>query len=397
MSMPQAVRHINAMRALETIFRKGPMSRASLARALNLTRSTASSIVAELIQSELLVEDTNSEDRGDAARTGRPGTLVRLKADRSTFVGADIEVGQITTVAVDLEAHVISTNQQPFPFETSSADDVTRLLLTAVDRLIRRLSASRRVEGICVTVPGIVDAAGTVVRLPIMGWRDVPLLPRLRAAFPDVGSILVENDANAFAMAEHYLSQRDAPSQAIHIFLDAGVGGAFMIGQQLQRGSHGYAGEIGHIPLGGRGFFESSPLPGSAKSYLGREAILARHRFYGGVAETFDDYLRCLDADTAASQTTLHDWATHFGRMLAALTALFDPVEIIVGGPVSALFDTAQRDVEDCLRGHLMPGQPAPHLRRSSLGVTGPALGGAFILHRHVMTVNQELVYGFAR
>jgi predicted NBD/HSP70 family sugar kinase len=72
---------------------------------------------------------------------------------------------------------------------------------------------------------------------------------------------------------------------------------------------------------------------------------------------------------------------------------LFDPAEIIVGGPVSVLLDQGQGLLEGSLQKHLMPGQPAPPLRRSKLGPNAAALGGAFILHRQVMTVNEALVY----
>ena len=98
MSMPQAVRHINETRALEALFRGGPMSRAELARRLGLTRSTASSIVADLVGAGLVAEDTNEpQDRG--SRTGRPGQFAP-NTHHAVFIGADIGVGHETVIAV---------------------------------------------------------------------------------------------------------------------------------------------------------------------------------------------------------------------------------------------------------------------------------------------------------
>jgi predicted NBD/HSP70 family sugar kinase len=393
LTMPQAVRHINAMRTLETLFRAGPMSRASIARQLNLTRSTASSIVADLSKTGLLVECDQPSDDDQTRRTGRPGTIVRLNARHSVFIGADIGVGRIIVVAIDLEAQVVAKRYEAFSFEESSPLDIIQHLTRMVVDVVDQLSSRYIVRGLCVVAPGIVNSKGTVVRVPIMKWRDVPVLRQLKASFPELPLIIAENDANAFAMAEHYLPGSEIPPNAIHIFMDAGVGGALMVGGRLQRGFHGHAGEIGYIAIDKRGFSDTSSPPGSLESFIGRNAILTRHRFHGGKADTFKEFVELLEQKTNATTATIADWAYHFGRGLATLTALVDPRDIIVGGPISILLHWARGSLEASLQAHLMPGQPAPRIIRSKLDLEGPALGGAYLLHKNVMTVNESFTY----
>ncbi|WP_061931840.1 ROK family transcriptional regulator [Aureimonas sp. AU22] len=395
MSMPQAVRHINAMRALETIFRAGPMSRASLARALGLTRSTVGNIVSELVAEGWLAESPPSHEAERSARTGRPGTLVRLRAGHATFLGADIAVGRITIVAIDLEARIVASLAEDIRPVEETPERTTARVVALIRDILARLPEGRRPRGVCVTVPGAVDDAGNVLHLPLLSWRDVPLKAWLRDALPAAEAILVENDANAFAMAERYPAPiASASSLSIHILMDAGLGGAIVVDGRLQRGEHGFAGEFGHIPLGDRGFTDTVGLPGSLESFVGREAVLARHRFHGGNAATLDELVARVKMGEAAARATLEDWAGAFGRALATLAAIFDPGEIVVGGSVAVLFDLAREPVDRAMRSQLMPGRPAPHLKRSQLGPDGVAYGAATLLHRDAMAVRDDLVFG---
>lgn len=400
MSMPRAVRHINEIRALDAVFTLGPMSRATLARELGLTRSTAGAIVAGLVDEGLMVE--GESDPGPAtvpasasvpARTGRPGTLVRLRPDHALFVGTDIGVGRISTVVIDLEARKIAEEHEAFALDEAPGRVVERAFAQAA-AILRALGARQSVRGIAVTVPGIVDKEGVVVRVPILGWSNVPVLPRLRETFPEVAHLAVENDANAFAMAELYRGGGgEAVRDAAYVFMDAGIGGAVVADGVLLRGHHGYAGEFGHLPLGGAGFSCAGVIPGSLEAYVGRGALLERHRFHGGSADTLEAMLARLAAGEPAALRTARDWCAELGRALAGLTALLDPQRIVLGGPVAAVSAYGPQVIAEALAAHVMPGQPVPQVRLSALGLDGAAIGGASILHRAMLSVDRALVY----
>src|ERR1700712_3197750 len=101
MSMPRAVRHINEVRILDSLYRHGVMTRADLARELGLMRSTVGNLVARMAEQGLILENAVSGST-PAGRTGRPGQDVQLNPAHSTFIGVDIGVGQMSVVAVDL-------------------------------------------------------------------------------------------------------------------------------------------------------------------------------------------------------------------------------------------------------------------------------------------------------
>jgi len=330
MSMPRAVRHMNEIRVLETVFRHGKISRAGIARTLGLTRSTASSLVSGLVAEGLIIEDEmeNSHD----IRTGRPGTLVRLNAGYAVFIGADIGVGRISIIAIDFEAHIVADIHEKFAPSYQNPSTVIDLLTRCIRMMIQRLSDRYHVRGICLTVPGIVDHGGLVVRAPILGWANVPLLRMVAAAIPDIPLLSAENDANAFAMAELYAAGTDAPKSALYLLIDAGVGGAIVNSGELLRGHNGYAGELGHIILGDEGFVDLSTVKGCLESFIGREAVLARFGHYGGMANEFDDVLAAAQRSEQAATATLIDWAFYLGRALASLTSIFNPEKLCWAG-----------------------------------------------------------------
>jgi predicted NBD/HSP70 family sugar kinase len=147
------------------------------------------------------------------------------------------------------------------------------------------------------------------------------------------------------------------------------------------------------MPVGEEGFLPGAALPGSLESFVGREAILQRYRREGGVPD-LPSLLRALERGEGAALATLAAWSHYLGRGLASITALLDPCEIILAGPVSALFVRGEATVRQALARHLLPGQPLPRLSASQLGPDGAALGSARLLQHRLLAVDEDFVLG---
>lgn len=391
MSMPSAVRHINEVRVLDVVFRQGRVSRANIAKELGLTRSTASSIVAGLAEEGLLTEDNSEDDK--SAGTGRPGTFVRLNASYGLFIGADIGVGRLNVTALDMEASVVAQSQSTFDMSDAAPEIIIQQLVKSVQAMTKDLAARYTIRGLCLTAPGVIDRNGTILRAPILGWRQEPILEKLQSLLPAIPLLAAENDANAFAIAEMYQSKEESVDTEIYIYLDAGVGGAIVTSGHLLHGQDGYAGELGHIILGDEGFVELATIPGSFESFIGRDAVLARYRFHGGSAVDVDEFANAARRKERAALSTLKDWSFYLGRGIATLTSIFNPTRIVLGGPVAMLYDFCREQVVQNVRQNLLDDHPIPEIRLSGLGLEGPAIGGASMLHRRVLSVDESLVY----
>jgi len=394
MSMPRAVRHINEVRILDSLYRSGTSTRADLARELGLMRSTVGNLVAGLIEQGLAFE---SEVSGSTpgGRSGRPGQLIQLNPAHSAFIGADIGVGHLSVVAVDLLGRPFKSRSMAFVPARREVDETVAALATLVRSTLKQLPVEQAVRGICVTVPGIVDREGVALLTPILGWTSVPIQQLLAARLKWGGVMASENDANAFAAAELYgTSARAGNNDALYVYLDAGVGGGLVSQGKLLRGRSGYAGEIGHIHLGEHGFDPATPLQGSFESYVGRNAVLARFRHHGGIGEALEDFVAALAAHAPAALRTISEWAWWMGRGLASLISVLNPERIVLGGPVAALFTSARQEVVDSIRKHLVLPFVLPAIELSSLGPDACAIGGAMILHHRLLEIDERLVYG---
>jgi predicted NBD/HSP70 family sugar kinase len=393
MSMPRAVRHINEIRLLDRLYRQGNATRADLSRELDLMRSTVGNLVAGLVAQGLLSEGETVDPAG-GGRAGRPGQLVGLHARHQAFLGADIGVGHLSVVAVDLLGDVVHTRTVTCTPVFGDVDSTLDLLAAMVREALAALPAEQTVQGICVTVPGLVDRAGVVLRAPVLGWSTVPVQQMLADRLGWTGLITSENDANAFAAAELHGRAPQASADALFVYLDAGVGGGMTSQGKLVRGHRGYAGEIGHIHLGEHGFDPHTAVQGSFESYVARHAVLTRFAEHGGHGAQWQDFLAALDAQTPAALHTLTEWGWWMGRGLAALISVLDPGRVVLGGPVAALFTRAEQEVIASVRQHLVPPVHLPVLAVSGLGVDACALGGAMLLHHAHLSIDQRLVFG---
>ncbi len=390
MSMPKAVRHINEVRAVRELFRAGPLSRAELARRLALTRSTVGNIVSALIDSGTVVATDGIE--ANEGRTGRPGLLIELRNEHAFFIGAEIGVEGLGVVALNLRAKPVWRSKVAYGSNSPAA--VLDLLRDALSEFRREHSDGARIEGVCITVPGPLHLNGTVLSAPILGWSDVDLDAALEDRLDDVGSVIIENDANAFATAETYLGERDPEETALFVLLDAGVGGGLISQGRLVRGAHGYAGEIGHIPVGEQGFAASSVVPGSLESYVGKAAVLNRFRHHGGNAETLDDFIAGLAAGDPDARATLAEWSRWLSRGLAMLVTVFDPSRIVLGGSIAALASYCGEDLRRNLASLLLKGRPVPPIETTILGPDVVATGAACLCHREYFSIDSRFVFG---
>lgn len=233
-----ARRHHRAL-ILQQLFSGGPASRADLARATALTRVTVSDLVGEMIRDGLL------EELGAPAgsRVGKPPTLVGFVPDAAHVVCLDLSVEDTMTGAL---VNLAGTVQVRRSVSTGGATGPDALIL--VHRLTADLvaAATRPVLGVGVGTPGVVDADGTVLDAPNLGWADVHLARSLHEALGL--PVFVANDANTAALAEHTFGHAGEGGLML-VRIGKGVGAGLILGGQLLHGHRAAAGEIGHVVI----------------------------------------------------------------------------------------------------------------------------------------------------
>ena len=235
----ETARQINRRIALNFIRRHEPMSRADLARRSGLQRSTVSAIIDQLIEEGWVTEGAIA----DAPRGRRPRFL-HLNAERTGIVGVELRPETTTVGLAGLDARFLAQASWPTPPDPAV---FVRELARTVDGF-RQAHPRTAIEGMGVSLPGRVDAAGCMVFAPNLAWPPVDLKELLEST---VGlPVVLENAANACALAEVWFGRHpDNVKNLVAVGVSEGIGVGLLMNGQLVRGAEAMAGEFGHVTL----------------------------------------------------------------------------------------------------------------------------------------------------
>ena len=379
MATSAALRQINQARILNTL-RKGSWSRVALAEELALNRSTVTVIISGLLE-QGLVRELDAAPSG-AKANGRPRVGVALQGSGAYFGGMELGNELLTAVVTDLTGREVGRASEPTRPENGPENAEERLC-----ELLAGVVSDRRLEGIGLTIPGIVSSAGRLEWAPTLDWRDVTLGERVRTRF-DV-AVYVENDANAAALAEDQLRDASEGDSLLFVLLDSGVGAGLLVHRQLYRGGAGRVGESGHIRLPAA---DGSTGP-AVEEVIGRQAILRTYQSDADHDATWEDFLAAIEAGEPTAENLRDRWQAMLGWLTAALAWTLDPDVIIFGGPSSALLQADTTALHRSLRNN-GPSGITNLWRLSSLGPQGAALGAVALSQRAFFAIPPLLVAG---
>lgn len=377
------VRHINERRLLGTLRVDGPLSRAELARRLSLTRATVTYLVADLSGRRLVVEMPAAAGGGLPREVGRPGIEIALNPAGAYFLGVEIGVGFLRFALLDLAGGVAETQPLPLHHPTSPDRVVTMIERKLAD--LRQVPAYRDGLRACVvTVPGLVSADGNVLNLPIIGWKNIDLAA-LIASRIDL-PCRVENNANAAAFGHMYSAPRADHGVVVYLKIGNGCGGAVIIDDKLLRGSNGLGTEFGHLRIASDGPLCSCGQRGCLETFVNLRA-LQRYLTGEDVQETATDpnlpasVAALLQARQPNAENAISTLAHHLAQALVDITNVFNPDEVVIGGPMLPILDAVVAKVTPLLADGIVQGMTMPRLVISRIGTFECAFGAAALAH----------------
>jgi len=247
--MPASLRRTNQRTVVSLLQRLDTASRASLAKAAGLSQPTAGKIITELEQLGLLQQagSTGDHDAGQgcdtAPRLGRPGNLVRLDCRQARFLAIELGVGETCISALPVAARL--TDEWAFTFPTPKSADAWIQELKRVAVTLPK----RKLWGILVSVPGIVDEAGEKVLLsPNLHWLEKADLAKAIRRVWDLPVVLVQEIR---ALALGHLAASSEVQDFLLVDFGIGVGGAIVQAGKLYASSLPMSGELGHTLVQG--------------------------------------------------------------------------------------------------------------------------------------------------
>jgi predicted NBD/HSP70 family sugar kinase len=335
-------RDINRQIVLNLVREHQPISRAELAVRMGVPRGSAGSLVNELLVEGLLVEGPVS----DTPR-GRKPVMLYVRTQDRLVVAADIRSSRTFVMLTDLAGTRLALET----FETPpSPDRLVKELVSRINGLRTRHAALGSIEGIGVSVSGIVDRDGVILYIPQLGWRMVSIRQAIAAGtgLP----VHIENASNACALAHMWLVSQTGEGGADFAYVNVsdGVGVGLVVEGQLVRGHGHTAGEFGHISIDPRGpeclcgsvgcleIFTSN-LSTIARC-LGREPGAAEsRRLFRNREITMGEVIERARAGDERARDAVIETGRHLGTGLAMIVNALNPARIIVGGEITAAWD----------------------------------------------------------
>jgi len=367
------IRDINRQIVLNYVRELGPISRADIARETALQRSTISLIVDEL-SVDGLVEEVSGESTG-----GRPPSLLSLRAADAVAIGIDLGTVKTVMAKGDLVGRVLE--QEEFPTDR----DIKKTLRSVVQRAERLVAkANGTVEGIGISLPGVVDPETGDSYVPHFNWRNAPLAEMLTEATSLPVSI--DNDANAAALAELWFGRPEIREvrDFILVLVEEGVGTGIVFDGQVYRGEGGIAGEFGHMTIGTGAPVECAV--GSREcweAFASERAAIARYeklsRSNGNQKINFASIMDLALKGERNAKAALKETAQYLGVGIANLIQGLAPEAVIVGGPIARVWPLIVDDLKASVDASICRGFPSTPILDSTLGPQ-PTLMGALSL-----------------
>ncbi len=328
----------NRNRILE-LLRYNPLSRAELSQKTGLAKSSVTTLTAEMISDGILCEAGLDKQNG---LVGRRRILLDINGDYGYVFGINLHRKRIALSAVNIKGEELWSHS----FETRNLNNQTAPLQIKKALLQKKAElTSGRLLGIGIAAPGPLDCEKGIILEPpnFKLFNNFNITDFLEKEFDC--PVFLENDAATLATAEHcYIKKQNGSS--LFVTISDGIGSALMKNGDIYGGSHGIAGELGHISIDP--FGEKCPCGnrGCLEQYATLSALKARFDI-SGCLDLLDDE-KTSDEGKKAFEFLVNT----LGTALVGAVNLFDLDAVIIYGEYNPIAQRLSKALEDYIKAH---------------------------------------------
>lgn len=380
----QLLKKINQMALVCHLCSHPGLSRADLAQALGLTKSTVSILVKELVDQGWVVE----RELMVTGSLGRRPTPLFISPQRLVLLGADVGVENIRIVATTLTGDVIAQTV----IDYVNAVDATSCMVALAEGFVRMghtiASGEREIAGLGVGLAGGVDeAAGALHFAPNLGWRNVKVAALLKQHLQGTAleklPLFIQNEADVAAVGELEFADHMGSDPLVYVSVSYGVGAGVVVNDRLLTGCNGFAGEIGHTILQLDGPVCSCGRRGCAEALIGFKSLLGSQADLhapSSLAQLHTMRTRVAQCD-AQAVASAGQAGRYLGVLLQNLWVAYDPMRIVLGGAALDLGPAFLQPALQTFQSYAAAAQmPAPVIDISRFGDNAVAVGAAALV-----------------
>jgi predicted NBD/HSP70 family sugar kinase len=348
----QGIREVNSEQVLRVLLREGPLARVDLARHVGLTTTAITNITRELIESGLLCEVGTT--RGH--RVGANSILLDFPENGIVLGAVHQGVSALRIALSTLRGRILARRVIATP-ERYSPEWAAEIIVQALRELLSTQGYSKdQLNAIGVGLVGLIDISqGIIKRAPSMGWENVPIRNLLEQRLER--PIAIENNVRAMALGEVLLGEGQHWPDFAFVYIGTGIGSGLIINGRLYRGSHGGAGEIGHITVDPNGEQCSCGNYGCLETVAAEPSIVRNARLHGiplvatdgGTKEAVRRLALLARQGDETARTVIAACGESLGIALATLVDILNSSRIVLHGAITQAGDIFFSPVEQSL------------------------------------------------
>jgi len=352
---------------LRTIFSNSSISRADIARATKLTRTTVSDIVNWLILEGLVEEVGRGESLG-----GKSPILLSLVADSRYMIGLNLAQNRFIGAVVNLRGEI--KERIEITINDENGEDALDSVYEILDKLTD--NHDQRLVGIGVGAPGLVNSEeGVVISAVNLDWHNLELGPLLKDKYEI--PVVILNDSQATAIGEFvYNAQDEQNENYIVVNVNRGIGSGILINGKLFQGDGGGAGEIGHVVVQESGELCRCGKRGCLETISSTSAVLKQLR-----SKNIEDVLTAFRNNDEITCEVITRAGHYLGISLANLIGMLNIRKLILTGEMVRFgekwLEIVKVSMENATLSHLSEGTT---LEFGKLGFDACILGAAAFL-----------------
>ncbi|MCF7941485.1 MAG: ROK family transcriptional regulator [Spirochaetia bacterium] len=369
---PENARLLNRSLILRELKKHGEVSRAELARSLDLSKMTISAIVTDLISEGFICES----GEGNAMKQGgRKPRLLTLSGDHMYVLGVDVGLTNTTVAVANLKGQLLLKQKIPTR-RNHSLKSIVEQIIELIDTLIKEFAVSKsEVLGVGLSIGGLLDKnQGYISFSPDFNWKDVYLGTMLEdtLGLP----VVIDNCSRVMALGEKWYGNAVAAGNFFYVNVGYGIGSAIVIENKIYEKNS----EFGHVYITKRDVVCDCGKTGCLESVSSGQAIekAANRRLNNDDSDWLtarDVAAMALQGNEVAKQI-FEDAGKYLGRALAIAANLFNPDKIIIGGGLSNAGDLLLVPLKQEFQIHCMDIiKDSTQIELSGLGIDGGVVG----------------------
>lgn len=347
-----SLREANRARIVDAVKRFGGLTQIELAETTGLSTATISTIVKELTGAGVV-------DTRPSLRSGRRALKVTLARQLGLVAGIQFGHRHLKVALGDFGRTIVAEQQMPLPLDHRVDTGLDRAALLVVDLLERVGASMDELLTIGVALPAPVDTStGMIsVRGVMRGWDDLHIGQTMskRLARP----VIVDNDANLGALAEHELGAGRGRQDMIFVRASYSTGAGIVLRGHLHRGYAGTAGEIGHVQVDPLGDICRCGNRGCLDTVVSSTALLDLVRSSHGDLTLRDLITRASEGDPGCRRV-IADAGDRIGAVVAQVVNALNPQLVVIGGELAAAGEILVAPLRDAVLRHTAPNTIAP-------------------------------------